>query len=390
MNLLDIIVVVAAVSAVVGGWRLGFLARAASWIGLGLGLYVAARLLPAAIRTFDGSTPTTRLLVAAVVLIGGAFVGQALGLLAGAQIRRFIAIGPLRLVDRAVGGAVGLLGVVVSLWLLLPAMSDVPGSVARQVRSSTIAQLIDGHLPRPPNTLETLRRLVGDNAFPQVFDALRPSQDTGPAPLTPGMGPAVIARVKSSTVKVSGLACNRIQEGSGFTAAADTVVTNAHVVAGERSTTVLLPTGAQKPATVVLFDPDRDIAILRVAGIPEPPLPIATASTGTNGAVFGHPNGVNEVFVAPAAISREVIAVGRDLYDQHQTRRDVFILASDLHPGDSGGPLVNQTGVVVGMAFAIAPDRPGTSYALASKELEADLGAPRSGAAASTQLCTSS
>ncbi|HEX9530743.1 MAG TPA: hypothetical protein VF954_06375, partial [Acidimicrobiales bacterium] len=71
MNLLDIIVVVAAVSAVVGGWRLGFLARAASWIGLGLGLYVAARLLPAAIRTFDGSTPTTRLLVAAVVLIGG-------------------------------------------------------------------------------------------------------------------------------------------------------------------------------------------------------------------------------------------------------------------------------------------------------------------------------
>ena len=390
MNLLDLIVILAAVSAAVGGWRLGFLARVASWIGLALGLYLAARLLPAAIRTFDGSTPTTRLIVAAVVLIGGAFVGQALGLIAGAQIRRFVAIGPLRVLDRAVGAAVGLLGVIVALWLLLPAMSDVPGSVARQARTSTIARLVDDHMPQPPNTLETLRRLVGNNAFPQVFDALRPAQDTGPPPATTGMDPAVISRVESSTVKVTGLACDRIQEGSGFTVAANTVITNAHVVAGEHTTSVLLPTGEQRSATVVLFDPDRDIAILRVTGLPEAPLPIGSASTGTNGAVFGHPNGVNNIVVAPAAIRQEVVAVGRDLYDSHQTRRDVFILASDLHPGDSGGPLVNQSGVVVGMAFAIAPDRPGTSYALASKELNADLSAPRSGAAVSTQSCTSS
>lgn len=389
MNLLDLIVVVAGISAVIGGWRLGFLARVASWIGLALGLYIAARLLPAAIRTFDGSTPTTRLVVAAVVLIGGAFVGQALGLIAGAQIRRFVAIGPLRTVDRAVGGAVGLLGVIVSLWLLLPAMSDVPGSVSRQARTSAIARLVDDHLPQPPNTLQTLRRLVGNNAFPQVFDALRPSQDTGAPPASTGMDPAMITRIESSTVKVTGLACDRIQEGSGFTVATNTVITNAHVVAGEHSTSVLLPTGEQRAATVVLFDPDRDIAILRVNGLPESPLPIGTASTGTNGAVFGHPNGVNNIVVAPAAIRQEVVAVGRDLYDQHQTRRDVFILASDLHPGDSGGPLVSQAGVVVGMAFAIAPDRPGTSYALASKELNADLGAPRSGAAVSTQSCTS-
>lgn len=388
MNFLDLIVVVAAASAVVGGWRLGFLARAVSWVGMAVGLYVAARLLPAAIRTFDGSTPTTRLIVAAVVLIGGAFVGQALGLLAGARIRRFVAIGPLRTVDRAVGGAVGLVGVIVALWLLLPAMSNVPGSVARQARGSAVARFVDSELPPPPNTLQTLRRLVGNSAFPQVFDALRPAPDTGPPPASTGMAPAILSRVEASTVKVSGLACDRIQEGSGFTVAPDTILTNAHVVAGERSTSVLMPTGSQKPATVVLFDADRDIAILHVGGLPEAPLPIGTASTGTTGAVFGHPNGVNNIVIAPAAIRREVVAVGRDLYDQHQTSRAVFILASALHPGDSGGALVNQSGVVVGMAFAIAPDRPGTSYALTAKELNADLAAPRTGAPVSTRGCT--
>ena len=62
-------------------------------------------------------------------------------------------------------------------------------------------------------------------------------------------------------------------------------------------------------------------------------------------------------------------AVGRDLYDAKETRRQVFILASDLAPGDSGGGLVNPTGTVVGVAFAIAPDKPGVSYALTDKEL---------------------
>jgi S1-C subfamily serine protease len=72
-----------------------------------------------------------------------------------------------------------------------------------------------------------------------------------------------------------------------------------------------------------------------------------------------------------------VQAVGRDLYDQSQTRRDVFILAAALQPGDSGGALADASGSVVGVAFAIAPDRPGTSYALTSAELRAVLSLPR-------------
>ena len=104
-------------------------------------------------------------------------------------------------------------------------------------------------------------------------------------------------------------------------------------------------------------------------GLGETPLPIGKAAPGTTGAVFGHPGGQTRLDISPAAIRQQVLAIGRDLYDSRETRRQVFILAAALAPGDSGGGLVNPAGRVVGVAFAIAPDRPGTAYALTSDEL---------------------
>lgn len=386
MNLLDLIIAVAAVAAAVGGYRLGFLARATSWVGLAVGLFLGARFLPSAMRLFEGPDPTSKLLVAAVVLIGGAFAGQALGLVVGSAMGRSLPHGPARAFDRMTGGFVGTLGVLVSVWLLLPAIADVPGSISRQARSSVIARLIDRNAPQPPDTLQALRRLVGETNFPKVFSALQPAPVTGPAPESTGLSRSVLGRVEASTVQITGEACSRIQEGSGFAAGPDTVVTNAHVVAGERSTQVTRPDGRKLKGTVVYFDPDRDLAVLQVAGLGQQPLAVGPGRVGQRGAVFGHPGGQPDLRVAPAAIRQRVDAIGRDLYDSHSTRRDVFILASDLRPGDSGGALVNADGAVVGVAFAIAPDRPGTSYALSHRELTTALQAPRR-ANASTGRC---
>jgi S1-C subfamily serine protease len=297
-------------------------------------------------------------------------------------------MGPLRQADRVVGAIAGMLGVIVAVWLLLPAMSDVEGWSSQQVRNSAIARAIDGSFPRPPDTLQALRRLVGSNDFPRVFDALRPAPNTGAPPGAIPLAPAVQDRVAASTVKVEGIACRRIQDGSGFSAAPDVIVTNAHVVAGEKQTTVITPSGKRLKSTVVQFDPNRDLALLRVPGLGQAPLPIASAKVGTEGAVFGHPNGQTPLAVSPAAIRQQVTAVGRDLYDSHETRRQVFILASDLAPGDSGGGLVNPAGAVVGVAFAIAPDRPGTAYALTTDELRPVLAAGGT-AAANTGPCLS-
>jgi S1-C subfamily serine protease len=235
-----------------------------------------------------------------------------------------------------------------------------------------------------------LRRLVGQDAFPQVFNALHPAEALGAPPASAGISAVVDARVRAATVKVEGEACNRIQDGSGFAVADDLIATNAHVVAGEGRgrTKVLRPDGSQLPAVVVVFDPNRDLALLRVTGLGETPLSRAVGTVGETGAVYGHPNGQDKLALAPALIAQNVTAVGRDLYDSHQISRDVYILSSVLHPGDSGAPLVNHDGAVLGVAFAIAPDRPTTAYALASSELDGVLRQPM-GAVVSTGPCLS-
>jgi S1-C subfamily serine protease len=386
VNELDLLIVVAVVSAVIGGWRLGFLARVASWIGLALGLVVAARVLPAVLDSFQDADPTSRLLVVAGILIGGAFLGQALGLIIGAQFHYALPFGPIRIVDKVLGGIAGVIGVLVALWAMLPSMADVPGWPARETRQSVIARAIDRLAPPPPDTLQALRRLVGEDQFPRVFADLTPSREVGPPPAESGITPAVDAVIRRSTVKVTGVACRRIQEGSGFIASADVVVTNAHVVAGEERTEVITSTGRRLAAVVTVFDPDRDLAVLRVRGLDGAALSIGSGKVGDVGAVYGHPGGQDPIEVSPAQVSQQVTAVGRDLYDSHETRRDVFILSSSLLPGDSGGPLVNPSGQVIGVAFAIAPDRPDTAYALTTGELSPVLAADRA-TAASTGPC---
>ena len=74
--------------------------------------------------------------------------------------------------------------------------------------------------------------------------------------------------------------------------------------------------------------------------------------------------GGGDLRIAPFEIAREVRARGQDIYDDDRTEREVFFLSAALHPGDSGSALVDRTGAVVGVAFAIAPDRRDVAYAL--------------------------
>jgi S1-C subfamily serine protease len=379
VNQLDLLILIMVVSAVVGGYRLGFLARATSWIGLVVGLLVASYFLPKIVDSLRGYEPSSRFLIAAGIFLGAAFLGQALGLLLGANLHRSLPGGRLRQLDRGAGAAAGLAGVLVTIWLLTPSMADVPGWPARQARASRLAEAVSELFPEPPDTLAALRRLIGDENFPSVFGAFEAAPDAGPAPADSGLSLATVARVTASTVKIEGIACGRQQDGSGFVAAADVVVTNAHVVAGEDETDVIRQDGRRVPASIAVFDPNRDLAVLRAPGLGLQPLQIAEGDVGGTGAVFGHPRGQDEVEVSPAVIRQQVEAVGRDLYDSRNTRRQVFILAAQLEPGDSGGGLVDTAGRVVGVAFAIAPDRPGTAYALTSEELTAALALPRGG-----------
>ncbi|MBK9178200.1 MAG: MarP family serine protease [Acidimicrobiales bacterium] len=378
MNVLDVVILLVVVSAGIGGYRLGFLTRITSWVGLGLGLLLGARLLPPLLRAMPDAGQAELFFVAAGVLVGSGLVGQALGLLVGSRIQQELPGPGARHTDRVAGGAAAVVGVLLAVWLLLPAMAAVPEWPARQARTSVIARALHDALPEPPDTLQALRRLVGADQFPQVLSGLQAAPDLGPPPASSGLGVELAGRVAESTVKVEGDACRRVQQGSGFAVGSDLVMTNAHVVAGEDDTTVLTLDGRRVAGTVVAFDPERDVAVLSVPGLDEQPLGLADAQIGDRGAVFGHPGG-GDLRLAPYEIARQLRAVGKDLYDRRTTTRDVYFLAAALRPGDSGAPLIDPSGQVVGMAFAIAPDRSDVAYALTVSELQAVLDGPLDG-----------
>ena len=382
MNAFDLIVLGAVIVAATAGFRLGFVTRAASWIGLGLGFYLSVRFLPSLVRSFGGDSPSTRLGVAALTIFGGTFMGQALGMVVGNRLASAVPRrGGLRTLDSGLGLGLGAFGVLSVVWLMLPTLAAVPGLSAQLTRGSLVARTIDRVAPAPPNAADTVRRLVGGDRFPQVFEALRPAPDLGPPPESLALSPEVQARVAASTVKVESNACDRLQQGSGFAVAPELVVTNAHVVAGEVRTVVLRPDGRRRAAMVVLFDPDRDLALLSVPGLDQEPLPVGDGKVGMEAAVFGHPEGQEALRIAAAAVRQRVEAVGRDLYDREPTDRDVFILAARLQQGDSGGALIAPDGQVIGVAFAVAPDNPDTAYALTSDELREVLAQPTRGEA---------
>lgn len=369
MNFLDLLLILGAIGAALGGYRLGFLARVTSWFGLALGVLVGSLLLPGILRRLQEADDATLALVAISTLAGTALIGQAAGLVLGSRLHIALPEGGLRTTDRSAGAAAGVVGVLIGLWLLLPTLGDIPGWVSEQARTSYVARQVHGLFPAPPDTVQALRRLVGDDPFPSVFEGLRPSPDAGPPPESSGMTQDTASRVAQSVVKVQGEACGRVQEGTGFFVADGVVVTNAHVVAGEDESIIELADGSEAEAEVVAFDPARDLAILRT-GADAPSLQVRDADEGDSGGVFGHPGG-RPLEISPFQVGEQITARGRDIYDGASTERQVLVLAADLEPGDSGSALVAPDGTVVGVAFAVAPDKDGVAYALAISELEA-------------------
>jgi S1-C subfamily serine protease len=185
----------------------------------------------------------------------------------------------------------------------------------------------------------------------------------------PALPPDVLARVASSTVRVTGVACNARLFGSGFAAEPGVVVTAAHVVAGVTTPEILLNNGRRARAEVVAFDPRSDLAVLRAGSVSLTPLPLAGARVGDEGAVFGHPGGQRAVEVSPARFLARGVATTRDIYDEERVRREVVVLGARLQPAESGGPVVDRSGAVVGVAYGVALNRPATVFAVAAGEV---------------------
>src|SRR5207237_10134772 len=88
------------------------------------------------------------------------------------------------------------------------------------------------------------------------------------------------------------LGCGGIVTGSGCPVGSGYVVTNAHVVSGTGSHTIQKTDGSTMRATVVFFDPERDVAVLFVPGYAVSGRPLGPARRRTQGAGSDCPGGV--------------------------------------------------------------------------------------------------
>jgi S1-C subfamily serine protease len=262
-------------------------------------------------------------------------------------------------------------------------------SVSSQVRQSALVQAVDHAVPESVRSVyNNLRDAIDRRGLPDVLDPLTPTQARDvPAPDQTLLNSSVVGKVKASVVKVSGIApsCSRQIDGSGFVYAPERVMTNAHVLAGVTNP-VVHAGGKEYEAVPVYVDPEVDIAVLEVPGLPEPALPFAQkpATTGADSIIMGFPGG-GPFYVGAARVRDQGEISGPDFRNTHTVKRDVYALYGIVRAGNSGGPLFSPDGSVLGVVFASAIDDPNTGYALTALQVG---DAARAGAKATAQVGT--
>jgi S1-C subfamily serine protease len=393
-DLLDLILLVLVAAFAVSGYRQGFIIGALSFAGFVAGAIIGTLFAPALARSLT-SQPAQQALIAVVAVFIAAMVGQLLASAIGAAMRSRLTWRPVTYLDAAGGAVVSIVSVLLIAWLIGSAVVNSGlTTITGQVRHSAVLRGVDAVMPSAAQTMfSDFRRLLASGPYPQVFGGLGAE-----APLQVGAPqnkylryPAV-RHDRGSIVKVIGTAssCLRRIEGSGFVISPDHVLTNAHVVAGvDQGPQVFTAGGAEYRATVVLFDPRGDIAVLDVPGLPARPLTFAgPTGTGTNAVVAGYP--LDHPFTTVAArVGGVQEATAPDIYQTAEVTRQIYAIRALIQPGNSGGPMIDpHNGHVFGVVFAAEVGGNKVGYALTSGEVASDV---RAGEAAtgrvSTQTC---
>jgi S1-C subfamily serine protease len=368
VSLLDLVILALVALSVSTGFRRGAAMQLISYLGLILGLLLGALVAPSFAGLAD--RPSAQATVAMVTLLVGGGVGDLAGWFVGGRVGRALGKRGFGSADAAAGIFVSVVTILLTTWFL--AFNLVQGpfpGLSRQIRESAVVRGLDAVLPRPPSLLGQVRRFLNRFGFPEVFAGLPPPPARPVPDPSRGQVSDAIMAADQSTVKVSGDACGRVQEGSGFFVEEESVVTNAHVVAGVDAPRVERRNGDVLAATVTLFDPDLDLAVLRLLGPVPQPLELATATLdrGAKGAVLGYPGG-GPLEAEGVAVRRTIVAAGKDIYGDETVRRQVYELQAQVRPGHSGGPFVSIDGTVAGVVFAASTTNEEVGYALTANQ----------------------
>jgi len=159
--------------------------------------------------------------------------------------------------------------------------------------------------------------------------------------------------------------------GSGFIIGADgRILTNAHVVDGADTVTVILKDGRKFQGKVMGADPVTDVAVVKIQANNLPTVTLGNSDRlkpGEWAIAIGNPMGLDNT-VTEGIIS----ATGRSSSDVGIPDKRLNFIQTDaaINPGNSGGPLLNARGEVIGMNTAILQGAQGLGFAIPINKAE--------------------
>jgi uncharacterized membrane protein required for colicin V production len=341
---------IVALSAVLG-MRRGLIASALSLAGLVVGAYIGARVAPQLLH--GGAASPWAALAGLAGAVAGALLGQVLAGIIGSFVRGGLRLTPFRFLDSAGGFVLGAIMGLALVWVIGATALLIPGQTRyrQEAEKSQLLKKLNTVVP-PRQLLHLLARI---DPFPSIAGPEAPS---APSSGAIARDPDVVVATRS-VVRVLGTSCGVGVEGSGWFVSPHLVVTAAHVVAGEKDTTVTI-LGRARPvrARAVAFDSHNDVAVLRVAGAGVKALPLADAHPGSAIAVVGFPEN-GPLRLTPGRIGRTQVVFTQDAYGHGLVPRTITAVSGGVKHGDSGAPAIDASGAVQSTIFAARAGGPG-------------------------------
>ncbi|KJK39845.1 serine protease [Streptomyces variegatus] len=375
MDLLDILLLLVVLAYAASGYRRGLVAGCVSLAGFVGGAVVGVWILPWVMDLVEPGTTRATVTAVFTVLLPAAVGHELAGRLA-LRLRRELDRGPLRVADGIGGAVANAVAVLIVAWVAASVLGASSSPlVTSAIRDSRLLGAVQRTMPdTTPAWFSGATSALTQAGFPQVFN---PFENESTAEVAKPTGDSVTAAAtdaaKRSTVKVEGVAGTQGREGSGFVYAREHVMTNAHVVAGIDEPTVQIGgVGRTYEARVVLFDPQKDVAVLYVPDLKAPVLRFDDdADRGDSAVVAGYPQD-GDLDLQAATVANRVRATGQNIYNDGTATREIYSIRSTVRPGNSGGPLLTTDGRVFGVVFARSTTDAETGYVLTADEVASD------------------
>lgn len=375
MDLLDILLLLVILAYAASGYRRGLVAGCVSLAGFVGGAVIGVWILPWMMDLVTPGTTAATVTAVLTVLVPAVVVHELAGRLA-LRLRRELDRGPLRVADGVGGAVANSVAVLIVSWVAASVLAASSSPLLTSaIRDSRLLGTVQDAMPdTTPAWFSRATSALTEAGFPQVFN---PFENESTAEVAKPSGDSVTAAAtnaaKLSTVKIEGVSGTQGREGSGFVYAPQHVMTNAHVVAGIDEPGVRIGgVGQSYESRVVLFDPQRDVAVLYVPDLRAPVLRFDDDATrGDSAVVAGYPED-GDLNLQAATVANRVRATGQNIYNDTTVTREIYSIRSTVRPGNSGGPLLTTDGKVFGVVFARSTSDAETGYVLTAAEVASD------------------